>query len=884
MKINRGILFKKMLAVMTVAVITAAVGLLGLLPAFADHGASATRSFKPATVAPSGEVEVTIAAAHYGRLGRVTETLPAGFSYESSSLTHDEDVQVDGQTVKFTLLGRDETFTYTVTASSTAGPYDFSGVLRDDLLNNHEVGGDSSVTVGATEATGGRVQTLQLTNSPNDPGAVAQYTFTFMTPAALMANEDSITLHFDKDIKNTGQLSGSDIRISATLGTQDPPAPVPATSPASPTRSVIQGATNNDNVEYIITVPDMDPTDEGVGGIGAGATVTITVLSSAGFTNPTEAGGGDKVGVYTSEDVILQTTTFKVPLVLTLSDYNGNRNKAVTVTGKGFKNGTTADVWLDADGNGEKDTGEITLVNAVPVGSTDTFETSVTVTVPPFEVQGAGTNYINAVDGESNSMGMGQGAGNMPPTFKVDGLMTVSPRSAGIGDEITLDFDDWPTGEVSSTLTIGGVPHTLGIGGRVEIMSNVPLGTQVVHYKSLKADGSTLEDDTQNIVITGADVDITPRTVVPNQTVTIIGRGFTGGTTISSILIGSETIPANRINNGLTVNVDTGGNWSASVVIPINNTSVEPNAAHQIRVDDSMGRGGIGMVAIPERTLTVEPATGRPGTQVTVTGTGFPATNSAGDVAPSVEITYDGKRGANVNTDASGSFVASFRVPLNQTIPSTNNEVKADFEVGAVSGDATASHSVPEGIITLSSNEGKAGDTITVTGEGFKAFNTLKTIEIGIVEVTPSPKPPTGVDGSFTTQFLVPQLELGTHTVKADVGGTVASAVFKIVETSAASTTMMMEAEAATPDVAFAAVIAEDNLIAVYHFDPATQNEAPNYGYTVYDARPLFMSGNNLDSIEPGQFYTVEVSENQMGVTLGNQTVDLYAAFTPIRW
>ena len=92
------------------------------------------------------------------------------------------------------------------------------------------------------------------------------------------------------------------------------------------------------------------------------------------------------------------------------------------------------------------------------------------------------------------------------------------------------------------------------------------------------------------------------------------------------------------------------------------------------------------------------------------------------------------------------------------------------------------------------------------------------------------------------------------------------------------------DAEAATPEVAFAAVIAEDNLIAVYHFDPATQNEAPNYGYTVYDARPLFMSGNNLDSIEPGQFYTVQVSEDQMGVTLGSQTVDLYAPFTPIKW
>ena len=51
MKTNSGTLFKKMLAVMTVAAITAAVGLLGLLPAFAQE-ASATRYFNPATVEP----------------------------------------------------------------------------------------------------------------------------------------------------------------------------------------------------------------------------------------------------------------------------------------------------------------------------------------------------------------------------------------------------------------------------------------------------------------------------------------------------------------------------------------------------------------------------------------------------------------------------------------------------------------------------------------------------------------------------------------------------------------------------------------------------------------------------------------------------------------
>ena len=48
--------------------------------------------------------------------------------------------------VRFTLQG-DESFTYIVTAPSTEGPYTFSGMLRDFDRGNHEVGGDTEVTV-----------------------------------------------------------------------------------------------------------------------------------------------------------------------------------------------------------------------------------------------------------------------------------------------------------------------------------------------------------------------------------------------------------------------------------------------------------------------------------------------------------------------------------------------------------------------------------------------------------------------------------------------------------------------------------------------------------------------------------------------------------------
>ena len=92
----------------------------------APGGASASRSFSPASVAPDGDVVVTITAAGYGSLGAVTETLPAGFSYVSSSLSEEGEVtEVDDRTVKFTLQGADKTFTYTVTASRTAGAYGF---------------------------------------------------------------------------------------------------------------------------------------------------------------------------------------------------------------------------------------------------------------------------------------------------------------------------------------------------------------------------------------------------------------------------------------------------------------------------------------------------------------------------------------------------------------------------------------------------------------------------------------------------------------------------------------------------------------------------------------------------------------------------------------
>ena len=132
-----------------VAAIAGVIGLLALLPVAAQDLPSANRSISPPTVAPGEVVTVTITVADYGSFGGVTETLPDGFDYVSSGPV-DGVPQTDPQVIRFTLFEfGDGSFTYTVTASDTPGPYSFSGQLSDSDRTNHDVGGDSMVTVEA---------------------------------------------------------------------------------------------------------------------------------------------------------------------------------------------------------------------------------------------------------------------------------------------------------------------------------------------------------------------------------------------------------------------------------------------------------------------------------------------------------------------------------------------------------------------------------------------------------------------------------------------------------------------------------------------------------------------------------------------------------------
>ena len=145
-------MYRRLLAVMAVAAgaVLMAVGTV----AAQSTDPSATREFDTGSVAAGGGPVVATITVSGATQAVVTETLPTGFDYVSSSLP---DSQVrpdpnDGQRIRFVLAdSADNPFTYTVTVSQAGA---ISGKLTVDRIE-YDVTGDDMVTVRTAPSGGG---------------------------------------------------------------------------------------------------------------------------------------------------------------------------------------------------------------------------------------------------------------------------------------------------------------------------------------------------------------------------------------------------------------------------------------------------------------------------------------------------------------------------------------------------------------------------------------------------------------------------------------------------------------------------------------------------------------------------------------------------------
>jgi len=119
--------------------------------------------------------------------------------------------------------------------------------------------------------------------------------------------------------------------------------------------------------------------------------------------------------------------------------------------------------------------------------------------------------------------------------------------------------------------------------------------------------------------------------------------------------------------------------------------------------------------------------------------------------------------------------------------------------------------------------------------------------------------------------------------VQAKVSNTVAASTYTVTKLAPTATPSPVAAAMAPADALAGLIGNNDNLQRVWHFDPSQQSVAPDFGWFLYDPRPVFAAANSVDMIEGGKFYWINVREAQTAI-LGGVSRSLFAGWNPVTW
>jgi hypothetical protein len=544
-----------------------------------------------------------------------------------------------------------------------------------------------------------------------------------------------------------------------------------------------------------------------------------------------------------------------------------------------------------------------------------------------------GCNFINVVDGENP-----QRTTNFPTDdndgsqtdkdltqavvdrqkFELEPTIDVQPRSANTGDKVTVsvfDFDpadpleqiilagidvtpdSFPltipsSGQTSFTFTIPGVGPTGCVG---TACNRIPTGVQRIEIFSDSGDQDL------NITIGGAKLTTSHKEVIANQDLTITGSGFTeggdvcipesgpsgtiGGITLNNITLAIDDDDDCDITDVNGIELTSGGTFTLTVIVGQLNgdshTALLTPGSVELKVIDTSGSEGTILVTIPPRSIDVTPKSSRPRDAITVSGKNFIADNPDGADA-TITVTYDcgsDDRTTTAEPDASGNWTETMNIPSDCAIPSTNTitaEITGDeVDDGVIT---TVTHEIPEATVKVEPLSGKPGDRITITGDGFRTFDTVEKIEIGGRGTLGGRTVTTDAQGAFTiSDLIVPGLDPGIHAVIVEVGTdtdrTTASGLYEV-----ASDVVTPGGPAPTAPIPVAtALVTPLGVEFVRAFNFNNQSKV----WTFYDARPEFKDINTLKDVTGGQVYWVNVL-NDKTITFCNRSITLYKGWNQV--
>jgi hypothetical protein len=260
-------------------------------------------------------------------------------------------------------------------------------------------------------------------------------------------------------------------------------------------------------------------------------------------------------------------------------------------------------------------------------------------------------------------------------------------------------------------------------------------------------------------------------------------------------------------------------------------------------------RSAVKDITIPKPSLELDPTSGRPGSTMSITGAGWTAEST-------VLIYYDGKIVTSINAHTDGSFVQQTVVPIEADVGVDNIELTGEMAQPSTGNwadkTATVLHAVPPGVLSVSPEGGPPGASITVSGEGFKAFTPFS-VSIGGREVLSEASENTDDMGNFSRTVVVPPLREGIHSITVSQQGRGQSRNTDTIPFTVG------DIGPATRDseVAFADLIAADNLIVVWYFDNDTK------GWSFYDPRPEVAAAVDLTMVTSGDIVWIQITADQ---------------------
>ncbi len=391
--------------------------------------------------------------------------------------------------------------------------------------------------------------------------------------------------------------------------------------------------------------------------------------------------------------------------------------------------------------------------------------------------------------------------------------------------------------------------------------------------------------------ILGTALTLQPATAIPGQAIIVTGTGFSlsstaggagpngvhqiTGSGTSFVVIAGFQLESPHVS--YPINLDSAGSLTATVFVPVTLATLSAGG-ETVTVTDERGLTASATLTVPARTLTLSPSISNRGSTVTVTGTGFPASNPDGLGVFPVSLDYAGTPMGIATPDSTGGFTMNIEVPVTPRIPSSNTVTAMVLNKPATS---TAIHSVPEATITLEPAVGSPGAIITVSGINFPPFAPVTSITMGAVPILTAPAPTTDGTGSFSVFILVPGLAAGDTTMMAAAGGVTAVTLFTVWEpVQAAAPTLTptpTPAPSVPPTVALEALLVSDNLLRVWSFDNSTKV------WSFFDPRLAFAAANTITGMDSGQVYWINLVSD-VALILNGRSRALNSGWNLMSW